>query len=66
MFVAHEQKGSVAGMAITPRSSILLLYGAGLRLLECCRLRVKKVDFAMNQIKRRAGSTARSAALSRG
>jgi integrase len=25
----------------------LLLYGAGLRLLECCRLRVKDVDFAM-------------------
>ena len=23
-----------------------LLYGAGLRLLECCRLRVKDVDFA--------------------
>jgi integron integrase len=27
-----------------------LLYGSGLRLLECCRLRVQDVDFASNQI----------------
>jgi len=27
-----------------------LLYGAGLRLMECCRLRVKDVDFSQNQI----------------
>ncbi len=27
-----------------------LLYGAGLRVLECCRLRVQDVDFARNQI----------------
>ncbi len=27
-----------------------LLYGSGLRLLECCRLRVKDVDFAPSQI----------------
>jgi integrase len=33
----------------------LLLYGAGLRLLECCRLRVKDVDFAANQIVIRDG-----------
>src|SRR5947209_3233303 len=33
-----------------PRVMALLLYGAGLRLLECCRLRIKDVDFAMNQI----------------
>ena len=33
----------------------LLLYGAGLRLLECCRLRVKDVDFAANQITIRDG-----------
>lgn len=32
-----------------------LLYGSGLRLLECCRLRVKDVDFAMNQIAIRDG-----------
>ena len=31
------------------------LYGAGLRLLECCRLRVKDIDFATNQIVVRDG-----------
>ena len=33
-----------------PRLMAYLLYGAGLRLLECCRLRVQDVDFAANQI----------------
>src|SRR5438128_8062767 len=33
-----------------PRLMAYLLYGAGLRLLECCRLRVQDVDFASNQI----------------
>jgi integrase len=33
----------------------MLLYGAGLRLMECCRLRVKDIDFARNQIVIRAG-----------
>jgi integron integrase len=33
----------------------VLLYGAGLRLLECCRLRVKDIDFFRNQIAVRAG-----------
>ena len=32
-----------------------LLYGAGLRLLECCRLRVQDIDLATNQIVVRAG-----------
>jgi integron integrase len=32
-----------------------LMYGAGLRLLECCRLRVKDVDFARNEILVRDG-----------
>jgi integron integrase len=33
----------------------MLLYGAGLRLLECCQLRVKDIDFGRNQIVVRAG-----------
>ena len=33
----------------------VLLYGAGLRLLECCRLRVKDVDLGTNQIVVRDG-----------
>jgi site-specific recombinase XerD len=32
-----------------------LLYGAGLRLMECVRLRVKDIDFAYNQIVVRDG-----------
>lgn len=32
-----------------------LLYGCGLRLMECCRLRVKDVDFARGEIMVRAG-----------
>lgn len=32
-----------------------LLYGAGLRLMECCRLRVKDVDFGRREIRVRDG-----------
>jgi integrase len=37
------------------RLMALLLYGGGLRLLECCRLRIKDVDFDANQIVIRDG-----------
>lgn len=37
------------------RLMAVLMYGAGLRLLECTRLRVKDVDFASNQITVRGG-----------
>ena len=33
----------------------IVLYGAGLRLMECCRLRVKDIDFSRNEIVIRAG-----------
>jgi integron integrase len=36
-----------------------LLYGSGLRLLECCRLRVQDVDFARHEVLVRAGKGAR-------
>ena len=39
----------------TPRLVVTLLYGAGLRLLEGVRLRVKDVDFTSNQILVRGG-----------
>lgn len=42
-------------MSGTPRLMATLLYGSGLRLLECCRLRVKDVDFARNQLIVRRG-----------
>jgi integrase len=34
---------------------IMLLYGAGLRLMECLRLRVKDIDFTTNQVVVRGG-----------
>jgi integrase len=37
------------------RLMVALMYGSGLRLLECCRLRVKDVDFARHQIMVREG-----------
>ena len=39
----------------TQRLIAILLYGAGLRLLEALRLRAKDVDFARNQVMIRAG-----------
>lgn len=39
----------------SPRLMAWLLYGAGLRLMECCRLRIKDVDFAASSITVRAG-----------
>jgi integron integrase len=39
----------------TPWLMASLLYGCGLRLLECCRLRVKDVDFARGEITVREG-----------
>lgn len=40
-----------------PSQSLMskLMYGSGLRLMECCRLRVKDIDFGMNEIMVRAG-----------
>ena len=43
----------------TPRLMVLLLYGAGLRLLECAQLRIKDVDFAANQLVVRSGKGAK-------
>ena len=39
----------------TARLMAILLYGSGLRLLECARLRVQDVDFERHQITVRAG-----------
>jgi integron integrase len=51
----HEVAAILGRMAGTPRLMATILYGAGLRLLECCRLRVKDIDFDRNQIVVRAG-----------
>jgi integron integrase len=45
----------LAGMTGTHQLMASLLYGTGMRLMECVRLRVKDVDFAANQILVRDG-----------
>ena len=45
----------IAQLAGTPKLMACLLYGAGLRLLECARLRVKAIDFEASHIVVRAG-----------
>jgi integron integrase len=55
----NEVQAVIAELHGTPRLMATLLYGSGLRLLECCRLRVQDVDFAMNQIVVRDGKGAK-------
>jgi integron integrase len=42
-------------MSGTPQLAARLLYGTGMRLLECLRLRVKDVDFESNEVMIRSG-----------
>lgn len=51
----EEVKKVIDHMSGVPRLMALLLYGAGLRLMECCRLRVKDLDFSQGEIVVRAG-----------
>ena len=49
--LAREEVAAVLRyMSGTPRLMCALIYGSGLRLLECCRLRVKDVDFGRQEI----------------
>lgn len=50
-----EVKNVIDEMTGVPRLMAVLLYGAGLRLMECCRLRVKDIDFDRNEIMVRGG-----------
>ncbi len=50
-----EVRAVLLAMHGIPRLMGVLLYGAGLRLLECARLRIKDVDFSANQIVVRSG-----------
>jgi integron integrase len=51
----QEVKALLDGLKGTEWLMAMLLYGAGLRLMECLRLRVKDLDFSSNQIIVRAG-----------
>ncbi len=51
----EEVQAVLAHLRGTPRLMATLLYGAGLRLLECARLRVKDLDFGLNHIVVRSG-----------
>src|SRR5437016_983599 len=54
-----EVRAVLLALRGTSRLMAVLLYGAGLRLLECARLRVKDLDFAANQIVVRSGKADR-------
>ena len=50
-----EVKKVIDRMSGAPRLMAILLYDAGLRLMECCHLRIKDIDFSRNEIMVRAG-----------
>ena len=50
-----EGDAVLTGLEGVPRIMAALLYGAGLRLMECCRLRVKDIDLARGEIVVRDG-----------
>ena len=45
----EETQAVINALSGTQQIMAKLLYGSGLRLMECIRLRVKDIDFAMNQ-----------------
>ena len=55
VLAVEEVRALLDGMTGIHRLLAELLYGSGLRILECCRLRVKDVDFARHQILIRDG-----------
>jgi integrase len=55
----QEVRAILAHMEGLPRLMATLLYGSGLRLLECCRLRVKDLDFERNHVSVRSGKFGR-------
>lgn len=67
--LTRQEVGALIGaMEGTPKLMAQLLYGSGLRLLECCRLRVKDLDFGRRQIivRRGKGAKDRATLLPRG
>ena len=58
MLTPREVQALLDQMHGAARLMATLLYGAGLRLIECCRLRIKDVDFAGDAITVRGGPRA--------
>ena len=59
VFTRKEVKAVLEQLCGTKWIMANLLYGAGLRLMECLRLRVKDIDFEYNQITVRDGKGAK-------
>ena len=59
VFTKEEARAVLAQLSDTHWLMTNLLYGAGLRLMECLRLRVKDLDFARRQITVRDGKGAK-------
>jgi integron integrase len=55
VFTRSEVKSILVNLEGTPHLIASLLYGSGLRLMECLRLRVKDIDFEYRQITVRDG-----------
>lgn len=49
----------LSAMSGTHRLMAKLIYGSGMRLMECVRLRVKDIDFGLNQVVVRSGKGAK-------
>ena len=62
VFTMAEAKGVLDELGGTHRLMAALLYGAGLRLMECVRLRVKDIDFGYRQLQVRDGKGRRDRA----
>jgi integron integrase len=55
VFTRDEAQAVLSHLNGTKWLMVNLLYGSGLRLMECVRLRVKDIDFARNQLTIREG-----------
>jgi len=55
VLTTEEVSQVIARMDGTPQLVVMLLYGSGLRVLECLQLRVKDIDFAAHEIVVRGG-----------
>lgn len=60
VFTQREAKAILSNLSGVPFLVASLLYGSGLRLTEALHLRVKDIDFEMNQITVRDGKVVRS------